>query len=121
MKKFALLLLLLIVTSCVTTTSTNVTCWRKRICVGNTYVYTHAPNDHGGYYTTDVQIIKVRSNQCLIRHSNGRETWVQCSYFENYVTPKHVYTQPSKKEKEDHDNGNRNRGRGQGKGKGNKY
>jgi len=102
MKTLAFMLLLLIVTSCSITSETNVTCWKQRLCVGDTYVYNHAPRIGGGHYVTEVQIITLKANQCLIRHANGRETWVSCAYFEDYATPMHVHRQPNKKEKKDH-------------------
>jgi len=101
MKTLILLLLLLFVTSCAITTETDVKCWRHRICVGDTYVYTKTPKHGGGHYVTQVQVITFRGNSCLIRHANGRESWVSVKYFESYISPIHVKHQPSNKEKKD--------------------
>jgi len=96
------LLLLLLVTACAITTETNVTCWKHRLCVGDTYKYNKAPKPGGGYYVTNVQILTIKKDYCQIRHENGTETWVKCSYFENDIQPVHVRQHPSKDEKKGH-------------------
>lgn len=97
-----MLMFLFMFTACVVTTETNVPCWKQRICVGDTYEYRKAPDNRGGYYVTDVQILVIKGNQCQIRHRNGREQWVNLSYFEDNSKPKHVHRQPNKKEKKEH-------------------
>ena len=96
------MLLLLVATSCAITTETSVTCWKHRLCVGDTYTYNHAPNGHGGYYVTEVQIAAIKGNRCQVIHRNGEETWVECTYLEDYSTPLHVRQQPNKKEHKEH-------------------
>lgn len=105
MKNLAFLLLLMIATSCVVTTETptNIKCWKRKICTGDTYTYHRYPGPHNSYTTEVITVIDVRNDRARIRRHDGDEHWVYSSDLYDNSQGEHVRYAPR---------GPGNRGRG---------
>lgn len=92
MKTLAFLLLALIITSCsITTETTDVHCWKHRICTGDTYMYHRTPAPHNTYVNAQVTVIEIKSNRAKIKkQDNGDVYWVDIRDLQDNSTPEKI-------------------------------